>query len=241
VPCGVAIATAFVANAFSQSIGLALLTGTAVRLRAYDRYDLDAAAVARVSAFVTLSATLGLLAMGAGAVLASGAPVAIGQVSLSARPLGVLLAIVVLAYLGWSGFGSRAAVGRRGWSIDRPTLAIALQQVAVASFDWLLTGTVLFLVLPLDGIGYGTVLRVYLLSQTVGTISHVPGGAGVFELFVLTLLRPLIPPNQQVTVVASLVAFRVLYYLLPLVAALLVASFAESRAVLRARAELHAD
>ena len=55
-----AIRTGFVANALSQSVGLAVLTGTAVRVRAYARYGVGPADVARTTAFVTITATLGL-------------------------------------------------------------------------------------------------------------------------------------------------------------------------------------
>jgi uncharacterized membrane protein YbhN (UPF0104 family) len=241
VPRRVGMITAFVANAFSQSIGLALLTGGAVRLRAYARYRLDGADVARVSAFVTLTVTVGLLTTGAGAFLASTAPLRVQHAALSVHPVGAVLALIVLGYLGWSHFGSRDRIGRGSWEVRRPSLALAVQQVALASCDWLLTGSILYAVLPSSlGIGYGTALRVYLVAQTVGVISHVPGGAGVFELIVLALLAPLIAPEQRAAVVASLVVFRVIYYLLPLAAALAIAAVAELRPAHRAR-ELVAD
>jgi phosphatidylglycerol lysyltransferase len=240
VPRRAAMATAFVANAFGQAIGLSLLTGAAVRLRAYSGYRLAAAEVAQVSTFVTFSATLGLLATGAGAFLARGAPLMVGRASLPMQLIGALLAFVVLMYIGWSCFGSWETIGRGAWRIRRPAPSVALRQIAIASLDWLITGTILFLVLPLDGIGYGTVLRVYLLSQAMGTISHVPGGMGVFELFVLALLAPIIAPDQRSTVVASLVVLRLVYYLLPLAIALLVATFAESLRIWRRGAlEVH--
>jgi uncharacterized membrane protein YbhN (UPF0104 family) len=72
-------------------------------------------------------------------------------------------------------------------------------------------------------------------------ISHVPGGAGVFELIVLALLAPITLPEHRAAVVASLVAFRVLYYLLPLVAATAIAVTAELLPTRRVRApEMHA-
>src|ERR1019366_7235863 len=53
-----AFLTSFVANALSQTIGLAVLTGSAVRLRSYARYRVTGAGVAHISAFVTITATL---------------------------------------------------------------------------------------------------------------------------------------------------------------------------------------
>ena len=219
--------TAFVANAFSQSIGLALLTGAAVRLRAYARRGFDAAAVARISGFVTLTVTLGLLACGAGAFLASREPLRIGRAALSVHPVGIVLALVVLAYLAWSVVATRDHVGRGRWLLRRPTGRVALAQLALSSADWLITGTVLFAVLPTAaGVEYGPLLRAYLVAQTLGVASHVPGGAGVFEAVMLTLVATG-DATQRTALIAALVMFRVVYYLLPLAAALVVAGVSE--------------
>jgi uncharacterized membrane protein YbhN (UPF0104 family) len=229
VPRSAALTTAFVAHAFSQSIGLALLTGAAVRLRAYARYRLDTAAVARVSAFVTLSVTLGLLACGAGAFLAGMQPLLVGGASLRVRPVGALLALLVLAYLVWSVVPGRDTLGRGRWQLRRPTGRVALGQLLLTSADWLLTGTVLFALLPATaGIGYVDLLRAYLVAQVVGVASHVPGGAGVFEIVMLTLTARGSAP-QRAAVVAALVSFRIVYYLLPLLGAVVVAGLAELR------------
>jgi phosphatidylglycerol lysyltransferase len=227
VPRRAAMLTAFVASAFSQSIGVALLTGAAVRLRGYARHRMDAAAAGRTSAFVTLTITLGLLACGAVALFASTQPLRLGDVSLSVRPLGIVLGVVVLAYVGWSAASARDHVGRGRWQLRRPTGRVAIAQVALASADWLLTATVLFAVLPAaSGIGYGELLRAYLVAQTVGMASHVPGGAGVLEVVALTLLARG-DTARQAAVIAALVMFRIVYYLVPLLLAMAVAAVAE--------------
>jgi uncharacterized membrane protein YbhN (UPF0104 family) len=232
VPRPVGLLTGFVANAMSQSIGVALVTGTAVRLRAYRRYAIDAGDVARVSAFVTASVSLGLLATGAVAFLASSAPLQLGALSLPVRPVGVVLGLVVVAYLAWSILGRHEAIGRGRWRIARPTASLAVQQMSWSALDWVVTGSILWFLLPhVLGIGFATALRVYLVALTVGTLSHVPGGAGVFEALVLTLLAPVTPPAGHTAIIASLVMFRVLYYLFPLVVACAVAGIAEVRAM----------
>lgn len=229
IPRRTAMATAFVANAFSQSIGLALLTGAAVRLRAYARRGADASAVARISAFATLTVTLGLLACGAVAFLASRQPLRVLRSTLPVHPLGVVLGVAVLAYLGWSIFAVRDQVGRGRWQLRRPRPRAALAQLSLSSADWLITGTVLFAVLPPSlGLEYGTLLRAYLVAQIAGMASHVPGGAGVFEAVMLTLLATG-AVTQRAGLLAALVMFRVVYYLLPLLAALVVAGVAELR------------
>lgn len=227
IPRRTAMTTAFVANAFSQSIGLALLTGAAVRLRAYARRGVTASAVARISAFVTLTITLGLLACGAVAFLASREPLRALRLTLPVHPLGALLGLAVLAYLAWSLFAVRGQVGRGRWQLRRPRPRAAVAQLLLSSSDWLLTGTVLFAVLPSSlGFEYGALLRAYLVAQTAGMASHVPGGAGVFEAVMLTLLAHG-AVTQRAGLVAALVMFRVVYYLLPLLVALGVAAVAE--------------
>ncbi|MEO8563799.1 MAG: hypothetical protein ABI601_17100 [bacterium] len=221
-----AVTTGFVAHAFSQSVGLALLTGAAVRLRAYRSRGVDAVTVARLSAFVTLTVALGLLATGAAALIASSAPLRVGRMAMPVKPLGATLALVVLAYLVWIAIG-RGAEPTGRWGIARPSTTMAISQIVLASLDWLITGTVLFALLPSSlAISYVELLRIYLSAQTVAVASHVPGGLGVFELVVLTL-GPTDVPGTRVALIAALVMFRVVYYLAPLVAAIVVAGGAE--------------
>jgi uncharacterized membrane protein YbhN (UPF0104 family) len=227
VPPAAGLMTGFLANAFSQSVGLALLTGAAVRLRVYRRYAIQAVDIARISAFVTLSVSLGLLATGAGALLASSTPAHLGRASVAVRPAGALLGMVVLAYVAWSIVGRRETLGRGSWMVRRPGPLLAAAQVCFSALDWLLTGTVLFAFVPPSvGVDYPTLLRVYLTAQTVAVVSHVPGGVGVLELVVLTMLAD-VNPADHAAIVASLLMFRVIYYLVPLIAAGLVAIVAE--------------
>ncbi len=77
--------------------------------------------------------------------------------------------------------------------------------------------------------GYATLLRAYLVAQTAGVASHIPGGYGVFELAMVALL-PASTPSARVALVAALLLFRVVYYLLPLLTAGVLAAVVELRA-----------
>jgi uncharacterized membrane protein YbhN (UPF0104 family) len=227
MPRRTVMTTAFVANAFSQSVGLALLTGSAVRLRAYARRGVDAAAVARISTFVTVTITLGLLACGAVALLASRQPLRIASTVLPVRMVGASLALVVIAYVIWSTVTRPDHEPGKWWPLQRPTARVALAQLALSSLDWVVTGTVLFAVLPpAAGLHHGALLRTYLVAQTVAMASHVPGGAGVFEAVALTLAATGVP-SQRAALITALVMFRVVYYLVPLLSALVVGGVAE--------------
>ena len=217
--------TAFVANALSQSVGLAVLTGSAVRHRAYTRFGVGKADVARVSTFITLTATVGLLAAGGWALVASPAGSGIEHVALPLRALGVACLAVVAAYLAWSALGGGEASGR--WRIPRPTLPTALGQLMLSASDWVLTGAVLWMFLPASlGIRFWVLMRTYLVAQTAGVTSHVPGGVGVMEVVLIGLL-PIGSAEDRAAVVAALVMFRVVYYLLPLAGAVVAGGVTE--------------
>ena len=64
---------------------------------------------------------------------------------------------------------------------------------------------------------YPTVLAVFLVAAVAGVITHVPGGLGVLEGVFLALLSHRISQDQ---LLGALLAYRALYYLLPLIAML---------------------
>ena len=228
VPLSSALRTGFVANALSQSVGLAVLTGAAVRSRAYARYGLDAVDMAQATAFVTITATLGLLAAGAVAVFTNGAAVQVGAVSFAAGPTALVLGGLVGAYVLWGISGSGDGIGWRRWRIPRPTPLLAIGQVSISAVDWLLTGAVLYAFMPQHvGLRVGLVLGAYMVAQVVAVTSHVPAGAGIFELVVIAIILRLDPVAPRAAVATALVMFRVAYYLVPLCLAVILAAVTE--------------
>jgi uncharacterized membrane protein YbhN (UPF0104 family) len=86
-------------------------------------------------------------------------------------------------------------------------------QASVAAVDLLISATALYLVLPGDAIvPFPIVLAAYLVAIAVSLMTQVPGGLGVLEVILLTLLKGSVGDS----VLASVLIFRVLYYFLPL-------------------------
>lgn len=226
MPRRVSFATAFVAHAFSQSIGLALLTGAAVRLRAYGRYGVDARAVARTTATVIGAMMLALVSLGV--VALAGAP--------------SMLRVRQLALFGW---GMRAAVAaivvsvvvllyRARRRVSLPPLHIVPALVALSTIDWLLTGAVVAAFVPATSLAsYVDIFRAFVVANAAGMASQVPGGAGVLDVTLISLLAPSVPTTTRGTLAAALVAYRVTYYLVPLCAATIAAALGEMRRVRR--------
>ena len=80
------------------------------------------------------------------------------------------------------------------------------------------------------------VLGVLLVSSIAGVIVHIPAGIGVLEAVFLALLAW--EHTSQGVIIAALLAYRVLYYFIPLLLALIAYLGLESRAKkLRAKNE----
>jgi phosphatidylserine/phosphatidylglycerophosphate/cardiolipin synthase-like enzyme/uncharacterized membrane protein YbhN (UPF0104 family) len=199
-----ALVTAFLSHAFSQSTGLSLLTGTALRLRAYGGLGMSTIAVTRVTAYVTVAILLGLLSLGS-FVLLSGDVQRIGALDVPARPLGLMLALIVLSCLAWT-------VLTRNLSP-----AVAAAQIGLSAFDWYLTASILFVLLPSPSpFSFSTFISVCVVAHTLGMLSLVPGGAGVFEATMFALVADNPGDSGRAALAAALITYRLVYYLLPL-------------------------
>ena len=224
----------FAAYAFSNNIGLSMLAGASIRYRLYSAWDVSTLDITKVIAFCTLSVWLGFLA-DAGLVFIFeplSLPAGFHLPFQSTRPLGVLFLLLTAAYF-LAGALVKKTLRLKQWTFEFPSAGLFAPQMAVAMFDWILAGSVLWVLLPpTEGLNFVGFLGLFLLAQLAGFASQVPGGLGVFETVALILLTPHYPAP---TIAGVLVVFRVVYYLTPLViAAVLVAG----QEVLQARGRL---
>ena len=207
----------FVAYVFSHNLGLSFLSGSAVRYRMYTSWGVSPGDLARVIGFNAVTFWLGFLAVGglALALQPIALPPAWHAAVATTRPLGALL---LAALAVWCVAGLRGTVLRvRGFEQRIPGPATTALQIALSSLDWMLAGAVLYALLPsAPGLSFATLLGVYLLAQVAGLVSHVPAGLGVFETALVVLLSPWLPGDA---VLASALAYRITYYLIPLAAA----------------------
>lgn len=208
----------FLSYAISQNVGLTLVSGAPMRFRLYTAWGLSAVEVATVVAFNGITFWLGLLTVGGAAFATTGSPVptALHIPLTSLRPLGVLFLVIVAGYLGaclW--LRKPLRLGR--WELVPPSLGTAIVQIAVSSADWTVSASVLWVLLsPGIDVGFTHFVAVFILAQILGLASQVPGGLGVFETVVISLLPA---GTDSSALVGALVAYRVVYYLMPLVIA----------------------
>jgi phosphatidylglycerol lysyltransferase len=208
----------FLGYAVSQNVGLTLVSGAPIRFRLYSAWGLSSVEIAAVVAFNGLTFWLGLLTVGGIAFTTAGGsvPTALHVPLASLRPMGVMFLALVLGYLVFCTWMRRPLrIGH--WNLQPPPLRLALLQLAVSSADWTASASVLWALLPQDaGIAFPHFLAVYLLGQLLGMVSQVPGGIGVFETVVISLLPAGVDASA---LIGSLIVYRVIYYLAPLAVA----------------------
>ena len=213
----------FISYAFSNNMGFGMIAGGSVRYRLYSAWGLSTLEITKVVVFCSLTLWLGFFTLGGVVFLFE--PLMLPKVLhlpfASAHTLGGIFLALVAVYLLWTIMGKRS-IKIREWEFSFPPIHVLFVQVVIASMDWALAGAVLYALLPnAPALSFPGFLGIYLLAQTGGLISQVPGGLGVFEAIVVLLLSPTLPASE---VLGALLAYRFIYYLIPLfLAALLLA------------------
>jgi uncharacterized membrane protein YbhN (UPF0104 family) len=207
----------FVSYAASYNFG-ALLGGTSLRYRLYSAWGLSAVEIVKLLAILSLTLWVGMCALAAVVFLIDpfSIPPGLGLPVESVRPIGIFLAVLTVGYLAICGL-RRKPIRFRDWELPIPSLKLCVQQIAVASVDLLIAAAILYVLLPPTvTLHYFQFLGIYLLAVVAVLFTHVPGGIGVLELVVLVLAA-----DDQPTpaLMAGLIVFRVVYYLLPLLVA----------------------
>jgi len=205
----------FIGYAFNNNVGLSGLVGGSLRYRLYNAWRLNGVDIARVIAFCTISFWLGFVILGG--VFFIAAPPAVPETLHvpfnSVRILGAVLLLPAIAYIGWIAF-RRKPLRIRHWEFELPSSGLFFLQVAISSLDWVIAAGVLYILLPDTlPLNFTRFLGIFLLAQIAGVASNVPGGLGVFEAISLIFLAPYYP---AAAILGALVAFRAIYYLLPL-------------------------
>jgi glycosyltransferase 2 family protein len=226
----------FVSYAFNLNLG-SLVGGVGFRLRLYSKLGLDAAQIGRLI-------VLSLVTNWSGWLLLAGAMFALRQIALpSAFPisvgmlqaLGVVMVALPLAYVAACSFAKRRQWVWRTHRFTLPSGRLALAQLGASSLNWALIGAVVWQLMPRE-LSYGSVLATQLSAAVIAVPTHVPGGLGVLEAVYVGVLGTRVPTPS---LLAALLAFRALYYVLPLAVAAALHLTLELGARRRAKAALN--
>ena len=218
VPYRVTALGSFTSYAISFTLGFPLITGGAVRYWIYSRAGLSAGKVASLTVVAGVTFWLGM-AFVAGVSLVTRAEELSWIDNLPSRlnlliGTGVLLAIA--AYIAWVAIAPRR-VRVQGFRLSLPGPLVTIGQMGLGVIDLCAAAGVLYVLLPdHTPIDFPSFAATYVLGCILGIASHAPGGIGVFEA---TMLK-FVPAPSTASLIASLLLFRITYYLAPFVFAL---------------------
>jgi phosphatidylglycerol lysyltransferase len=210
----------FIGYAFNNSVGFSGLVGGSLRFRLYNAWRLTAVEIAKVIAFCTISFWLGFVLLGGFFFLATPPqiPPSIHLPLVSIRLLGIVMLLPAIGYVLWIAI-RRQPIRIKEWEFELPSAGLFLAQITTSCLDWILAASVLYILLPTSlPLTFSRFLCVFLLAQIAGVASNVPGGLGIFEAIIIVFLAPFLSASA---ILGALVAFRAIYYLLPLLVAIL--------------------
>jgi uncharacterized membrane protein YbhN (UPF0104 family) len=227
LPARQVIPVAFVCYAFNLNF-TTWVGGVALRYRLYKRLGLDTATVTRII-------SLGIITNWVGYMALAGLVFSLRMVDLpenwkigisGLQWIGFLLLALAGAYLYACGYAKRRTWSWRDHEITLPSLRLALIQIWLGATNWALMASLIFWLLPKEAF-YPSILGILLISCVAGVITHIPAGLGVLETVFLALLHGQL---SQGSLVAALLGYRTLYFLLPLLLAVIAYLILEKRA-----------
>ena len=207
----------FIGFSVSNNAGHAIISGAAVRYRLYTRWRFHGTDIVKMitfSGFTYLVACFFLIIVGY--LITPDHAFGEGGVSKVATTITAAGSFIgLLIYLGGSLFYKKDIV-IKGIEFKVPSIKMALAQILIGAADILMASSVLYFCLTaFVPIHFDVFIGVFIIAQVLGVFSQVPGGLGIFEGLFLYIL-----PNSDdntVAVFGALIAYRIIYYLLPLI------------------------
>jgi glycosyltransferase 2 family protein len=215
VPYQIAALSSFTSYSIGHNIGATVFTGGAIRFRIYSDYGLNAIDVAKICFLSGLTFWLGnILVLGIGMALHPQAATPMDQLPEAInRLIGIGGITGILAYLGWLASGEkRRELGQHGWKVVLPSTRLTLLQMLIGVVDLTFCATAMYLLMPAQPpIEFLALAVVFILATLLGFASHAPGSLGVFDAAMLVAL----PQFGREQLLATLLVFRVLYFVIP--------------------------
>lgn len=203
--------------AISNNAGHAVVSGGAIRYRLYTRWRIrggDIVKMLTISGFTYFLGCAAIVVIGyfliPSDIFANSSNINIGISALFAMCLAALL-----AYFAMTIVFRRKSIRIGQLQFQIPSTRMALTQMILGITDSVLAGLVLyFCLIPFVDIPFGIFIGLFVIAQTTGVFSQVPGGIGVFESIFLMALPDTV---DKANIFGALLAYRIIYYVLPLI------------------------
>lgn len=220
IPYRIAALAGFTSYSVGHNVGASVFTGGAVRYRVYSAWGLTAIDVAKICFIAGLTFWLGNVAvLGLGIAYEPEAASAIDQLPPWINRLIALAGLLVLAgYVAWVWVKPRV-IGRADWVVTLPGGPLTLLQIVIGIIDLSCCALAMYVLLPDDPhIDFIKLAVIFVSATLLGFASHSPGGLGVFDAAMLVALIEF----EKGELVAGLLLFRLLYYVIPFALSLII-------------------
>jgi glycosyltransferase 2 family protein len=227
VPYRVAALAAFTSYTIGHNLGATTLTAGVIRYRVYSLWNLRIRDIAAIAFITSLTYWLGnALVLGFGLLSTPDAVSSLDRLSMPVnRLIGLALLTALVGYFLWLLPGPRR-IGRSAWQITIPGPRSMLVQTSLAGLDLLFVALAMYVLLPPQpALDFSYLLTVLTVALLIGVISHAPGSLGVLETAMLLGL----PQFKKEELLACLLSFRFLYFVLPFAIAVLLLGLREFR------------
>lgn len=216
---GTSLRLGLLANGVGNTVSFYGITGTSLRILLLTRAGVPTAAAVRYAALVVTASPLGLSLLAWVALLSR--PRLFGAIPVPETLVLAVLGVIAL-YLPLYFVLATTSLLRSG----PLALFVRIRGIEASAFmaasiiDWVMSTCLLWACLAALGasVPLATVIAAFVLASTLGMISLVPGGLGVFDVALVALLAA--HGISVEAAIAALVLYRVTYYLVPLIAAL---------------------
>src|SRR5262249_7282860 len=225
VPYPIAALASFTSYSIGHNLGATVFTGGAVRLRIYSAWGLGVVDVAKIAFVTGLTFWLGnAFVLGLSMAYAPEAASAVDQLPpWLNRCIALAGLATIVGYVLWLLPGPRR-VGYGNWRITLPRAALTFVQIGIGIADLTIGALAVYVVLPAEpAIHFPALLVTFVFATLLGFVSHAPGSLGVFDAVMLVALTQF----DKNELIASLLVFRALYFILPFFMALCLLSARE--------------
>ena len=125
---------------------------------------------------------------------------------------------VLAGYVAWVWIKPRV-IGRADWVVTLPGGPLTLLQIVIGIIDLSFCALAMYVLLPdAPDIDFIKLAVIFVSATLLGFASHSPGGLGVFDAAMLVALIEF--PREEL--LAGLLLFRLLYYIIPFALSLLI-------------------
>jgi glycosyltransferase 2 family protein len=218
VPYRIAVMGSLTGYSIGHNVGAPAITGGAVRYRIYSPWGLRVIDIAKLCFITGLTFWLGnTTVLSLGMIIKPQAVTAVDHLpALANQIVGIVGLGFLIIYVVWA-WRRQRTIGRNSWTVNLPSGPLTFLQIGIGILDLACTAYAMYLLMPEQpAIDFMTLAVIFASATLLGFASHAPGSMGVFDAAMLVALRQF----DKEQLVAALLLFRLLYFVIPFTCAL---------------------